>query len=290
MVYRVTITCLQYAYDLNGNVILKTNPNGNASANTYDALNRLVKRVDGNNKLDLNYYYDLGGNVVQFNEYIGNITSPYLMTAGYDAHDRLVSEGIVNDRFCQIINYRYDAAGNRVYFYENRYSDSGGNLYNQVRNYSVNSLNQISTISENFQKIDTSYMPVGNAELKTTSFVYNTRGNMESITEGTTVHQFYYNEFDMLDAATKSVNGNQVSNNYSFYDYRGRRLKQSYTSDTEDYDLHYTYSGGTSVSQRKGMGNNFKETLFYRGSDMGGGVGGINYDFLEIIALSSMVF
>ena len=39
----------------------------------------------------------------------------------------------------------------------------------------------------------------------------------------------------------------------------------------------FVYSGGTSVSQRKGMGNNFKETFFYRGSDMGGGVGGINY-------------
>ena len=53
------------------------------------------------------------------------------------------------------------------------------------------------------------------------------------------------------------------------YDYRGRRISHIENED----ETQYSYGDGVSVLETKDS----KTTLFYRGSDQGGGVGGINY-------------
>ena len=268
----------QYAYDLNGNVVLKTNPNGNESISSYDALNRLSSREDLYNKLKLAYYYDLGGNVVRAYDGYGNYASSNRidMHAGYDAFDRLKNYYLYDGTMRQY-TYTYDAAGNRLTEYYNHGGSGAREFYSKSTTYNVNSLNQINSLRLGRQNYVGYYdsSPTGAPIIKNVVFSYSSRGNMTAINDDTTLMAFEYDQFDML--AKTFENGIEKTSNA--YDYRGRRLSHANGNKTTTY----YYSGGTSASQSEmtGTTGNPKTTLFYRGSDMGGGVGGINYAELD---------
>ena len=71
--------------------------------------------------------------------------------------------------------------------------------------------------------------------------------------------------------ATTELGGDEsvVRETSNAYDYRGRRISHIENED----ETQYSYGDGVSVLETKDA----KTTLFYRGSDQGGGVGGINY-------------
>lgn len=111
------------------------------------------------------------------------------------------------------------------------------------------------------------FLPDGN-------ITYDERGNLTEIEEDGVSTTFNYDEFDMLI----STNGGGEYSTHT-YDYRGRRVEHGFGNANKEYQTTYTYSDGTNVLETKLDMNNASEktTLFYRGSDQGGGVGGINY-------------
>ena len=107
-----------YAYDAVGNLAGTTYPNGNSSAYTFDALNRLTQVTNsGPSGLISSYTYALGaaGNRLQVVE-AGPAATARTVSYSYDAVQRLTQEaidepGTAND---QTIAYSYDAVGNRA--------------------------------------------------------------------------------------------------------------------------------------------------------------------------------
>lgn len=88
---------------------------------------------------------------------------------------------------------------------------------------------------------------------------------------------------DPLEIDNNGINpAEQASNTpeikYS-YDYRGRRIAVDKTEIGGKYHT-YSYSGGNVVAEYEADTKNGEQQLirlYYRGPDMGGGVGGINY-------------
>ncbi len=92
-----------YTYDSKGNLVSKTDANGVITTYSYDAARRLLGKVFPDQS-QVTYSYDAAGRLSQIaNEHIG-----YAMT--YDAMGRVTEVRDSNDR---VINYAFDATGNR---------------------------------------------------------------------------------------------------------------------------------------------------------------------------------
>ena len=80
---------------------------------------------------------------------------------------------------------------------------------------------------------------------------------------------------DTFKGKSEGANYEQIRTQ-STYDYRGRRIKREVStvlSDAKTKTKEYSYADGVSVLETSTSGT----TLTYRGSDQGGGVGGVNY-------------
>ena len=251
-------------------------PNGITITNTYDSLNRLTsttsKKPDGTSVITGEYKYDAAGNV----RYILQETAEnkHLLLVSYDDYDRMVKEEMKVDGDMYTAqpewNHSYDDADNY-----NGWSEyvvipgpgvrfvTGGRSHTQM-----NSLNQVGK---------TIYFPGDSMEAR---YGYDEMGNMAQIIS------FYYNApvghqehiinytFDGFGRMIKIENEERIIE-YE-YDYRGRLMRrvERELPDGENVETaRMSYSGGTSVLEK-----NVENTLrFYRGSDMGGGVGGLLY-------------
>ena len=251
-------------------------PNGITITNTYDSLNRLTsttsKKPDGTTVITGEYKYDAAGNV----RYILQETAEnkHLLLVSYDDYDRMVKEEMKVDGDMYTAqpewNHSYDDADNY-----NGWSEyvvipgpgvrfvTGGRSHTQM-----NSLNQVGK---------TIYFPGDSMEAR---YGYDEMGNMAQIIS------FYYNApvghqehiinytFDGFGRMIKIENEERIIE-YE-YDYRGRLMRrvERELPDGENVETaRMSYSGGTSVLEK-----NVENTLrFYRGSDMGGGVGGLLY-------------
>lgn len=246
---------VKYGYDLNGNPVFQSYPNGVAIKRTYDSLNRLgtitAKKSDGSLLMYGEYKYDAAGNV----RYICQVCDEksYVVSIEYDAFDRIVTEyPIGNDDNLNpfIHRYTYDSAGNTLmYMIEQDGFPWDG------RAYSYNSLNQMST-SNFYPGIPGNY-------------TYDAMGNFISH------HEIYSEEYEnTTDPLKYDGFGRYVGNSSAkhVYDYRGRLISTINLLNGK-YTYKGTYSGGTSVIDESGA----NKTYLYRGLDMGGGVGGINY-------------
>lgn len=258
-----------YEYDMMENVVRKTNPTGHVTLNTFDALNRLAAR--SGEHMDMRYYFDLGGNVTSFTETYGGLKT-WKMSASYDAFDRLKSDSLAEYPAGDVHGreFTYDNAGNRTSEVYTHTEASGAETVKQTF-YAINALNQIEDISGTMSR--TSGGSVEHLPFTAPKVYYNDRGNVSKIVEGVKTVELAYDQFDMLEGTTVKQNGTAVNTTANVYDHRGRRL--SHTSG--DTTTAYFYAGGTSASETKADESGAKTTLFYRGSDMGGGVGGINY-------------
>lgn len=251
-------------------------PNGITITNTYDSLNRLTsttsKKPDGTSVITGEYKYDAAGNV----RYILQETAEnkHLLLVSYDDYDRMVKEEMKVDGDMYTAqpewDHSYDDADNY-----NGWSEyvvipgpgvrfvTGGRSHTQM-----NSLNQVGK---------TIYFPGDSMEAR---YGYDEMGNMAQIIS------FYYNApvghqehiinytFDGFGRMIKIENEERIIE-YE-YDYRGRlmgRIERELPDGENVETVRMSYSGGTSVLE-KDEGNTLR---FYRGLDMGGGVGGLLY-------------
>ncbi len=262
-----------YSYDLNGNIIGKGYPNRSSVENHYDALNRLVNcYVNAKYSFNLYYEYDTCGNLTHMSS--NNGIYPLYIDMSYDAFDRLVLNIHYRERsICQYVSYSYDKNSNRLSKTLLQTAGNYSDFLTKYFDYEINSLNQIVSVSEEEIYYDNNMQALPSI-YKTKNISYNERGNLTEIEEDGVSTTFNYDEFDMLI----STNG---GGEYSIhtYDYRGRRVEHGFGNANKEYQTTYTYSDGTNVLETKLDMNNVSEktTLFYRGSDQGGGFGGINY-------------
>ncbi|MCP4713111.1 MAG: RHS repeat protein, partial [Planctomycetes bacterium] len=99
---------IQYAYDLVGNLVRLTYPDGKRVSYEYDAADRLLKVTDWANRVT-RYSYDANGRLIR--EMRPNGT---FMTREYDAAGQLVQQKDVDveGELIRQFNFAYDAAGN----------------------------------------------------------------------------------------------------------------------------------------------------------------------------------
>ena len=153
-----------YSYDAAGRLSQRDLGNGTSTVYTYDAAGQLLsivnKASDDSVNSQYDYTYDNAGRLTHADTPDGQ------WEYGYDAIGQLVTAKRPNG---QLIQYRYDAAGNRVEVITD----------GQTTSYSTNELNQITQ--------------VGSAV-----YTYDDDGNLISIVDGDDVSTFVYNDENRL--------------------------------------------------------------------------------------------
>lgn len=242
-----------YGYDLGGNVVAKTLPNGDAVTTHYDGLGRAYEE-EGLSAQGILYHYlslcDGVGNLRSSTEYTAGV-APRKVTMDYDKADRLTSEVItdLNGQPVSTTTYDYDPANNRWHKTANGVTAT----------YSYNNLNQLTTWSDT----------AGNGA----SYGYDFNGNRVSRTVGGVSDVYTYDtENRLVGLAKNTVQASTTPGTYGYvYDYRTRRVARTETGAT----MQMVFSGGTSVQEYSAPGVVSAE--YVRGSDWGGGVGGVLY-------------
>ena len=258
MIERGRVT--NYLYDLNSNIQTKSYSNGDICSNGYDALNRKTTMVALNGANDLyqyDYVYDLANNLIEITEDYpeSSTVKDRTIINSYDRIYRLTQELV--DEFSNgsadvTTDYVYDDSHNRI-----EKNVIGGTLSGSW-SYSYNSLNQIITTT-------------GSATL---SYTYDENGNRLTKTENNKVDHYTYDIQNRLVGLDYQSGERGVIGQYEYaYDYRTRRVERN-ESAAGGQNTKMVYSGGTTCHEEESG----KVTVEYiRGSDYGGGVGGVLY-------------
>jgi RHS repeat-associated protein len=266
-----------YGYDLNGNVTSKTLPNGTATFSTFDALNRRLletTRAGGGTGALVSSFsysiptagnpsgYDKVGNVLQIAESYGRAdVKARTVTNVYDRAYRLTSETVVETGGATVAStYSHDKSNNRTSKAVTGGSNPGtwSSIYGSTTD-GYNS-NQLKTVTKSGV---------------VTSFLYNANGNrITKLVGGVNVQSYSYDFENRLTTLTDSTKGTFA---YS-YDHRTRRVGRNEQGGVgvpaASADL--SFSGGLSVQEyASGSATPTVETI--RGSDYGGGIGGVLY-------------
>jgi len=239
-----------YTYDPNGNVASKTLPNGDVVSSVYDKLNRTttLSAINGSSADLYNYTYDYdkAGNVRRVVEAYGNIALNRVVINAYDDINRLEEE-VVTGSGAGTTSFGYDDANNRTSMVK-----SG-----TTTTYDYNSLNQLTDWNDG---------------VKSAAYEYDDNGNRTIYTvSGIGACSYYWDYENRLIAAEK---GSPEAGIYNFnYDYRSRRVNTIHSRNS--FNTHkISFSGGVSVREYSGT---TPLVDYVRGSDYGGGVGGILY-------------
>ena len=243
---------LTASYDLVGNLLNETDPEGNATAYEYDPVGRMTAVTDalGNTT---RYDYDAADNLTRVTDALGHVTS-----YTYDALGNLTSETdalgntvmysytpegwleTVTDAEGHVTRYSYDKTGNTLS------ADYAGE---QTETNTYNELGLLTTVTTAegdtlYQYDDASRLiSVTQPSGDTVSYTYDSHGNRSSMTypNGKTV-KYTYDEMNRL-IAVKGVDGETTK--YS-YDALGRRI----ATDGVKEDTVYAYDEvGNLVSQ-----------------------------------------
>jgi len=255
-----------YRYDLAENIREKSQPNGDVIKRTFDALGRKFTITGpGTSGSELYVYthtFDLFGNLVRIVEtYPAGQLTPRTVTNTNDGADRLTVETVTGTN-AATTTYAYDRANNRTV----RTIDDG--TPETWRYVMVAGLN----------RLDHAYI--------------DTNGDA-TWTTGEPRRNYAYNNLGVLTAITGSE-GDTTDQNFD-YDYENRLLDVTDTADSKDYAYDYrtrralrdesaaggastavTFSGGTSAREYDN-GATTPTVEYVRGSDYGGGIGGILY-------------
>ena len=251
-----------YGYDLNGNIVQKTAPNGDSETYSFDALNRAtIESAQTGGAVALfnyQYGYDLGSNVLTVAETYPSGLNNRLVTNAYDAINRLHTETVTGSAPNAVTTYAYDAANNRS---SKVITGAGADSIS----YSYNTLNQ-----------PTSY--TSSVTGRSVALTYDLNGNrsMRVVTGGTDngTDTYSYDFENRLIGLVKGSGGGTGTYAYS-YDYRTRRIVRD-ESLASGAVTDLVFSGGTSVQEYSGSTPTL-QVEYVRGSDYGGGVGGILY-------------
>jgi RHS repeat-associated protein len=239
-----------YEYDLNGNVRKKQKQTGTSIVVTtiqvFDALNRMTSSEDKNGSSStLSKFvnsFDTAGNVTKIVETHGNSFTNRTVLMGYDKVYRLTSEKVIQSGVTNTTLHWYDKGFNRV-------SNSVAGVKTIFR---YNALNQVTN------------MVTGSKQV---FFTYDTNGNRTSRKEGANQDTYAYDDDNRLVQVLKSG----TTHNYT-YDYRTRRVERVEGTTT----TKVVFSGGLSVAEFDN-GAATPTVQYVRGSDYGGGIGGVLY-------------
>jgi RHS repeat-associated protein len=247
-----------YGYDVRGQEVLETLPNGDSVSITHDAIGRETSRLGRNaSSSELYRYtmsYDATGNVRRVAEsYAPQPGLDRTVTNSYDAINRLRYE-VVTGASAATTEYRYDDANNRT-----ARIVAGGPKSGSVQ-YGYNELNQL----------------VSETGARTATYSYDFDGNRISQTvnagAGAETTLYGYDYENRLIGWQGVVAGQQATLSYR-YDYRTRRVTRTENALTTSV----VFSGGQSVQEYEAGAGPNPVVEYVRGSDMGGGVGGMLY-------------
>ena len=203
----------QTSYDLVGNVLTATAPNGNQTTNIYDSLNRLIQ-VDDKIGLVASYGYDAVGNLLSQADGNANTTQ-----YAHDVLNRLV---ITTDAMGSTSTSYYDPVGNLLQVTD-RMTNSTLYAYDAL-NRRTNTVDAIGCV---------------------TAFTYDGVGNLLAITDANS-HTTRY-EYDALNRKVKEIYpdlpgpGEPPESNKRFFTYDGVGNQTSRT-DQKGYTTVYLYS------------------------------------------------
>ncbi|MEM6821457.1 MAG: RHS repeat-associated core domain-containing protein, partial [Verrucomicrobiota bacterium] len=254
-----------YQYDLNGNTTKRILPNNDETLKTYDPLNRvetITTKTAGTTTLSTySHTYDLVGNVVEIDEdYAAGGLTDRIITTAYDNANRLTSETILTSGVGTVTTtYTLDDAHNRTQKTVNEGTTT------TTTTYTYNALNQLLTANDS--STNRSYTYDNNGNRATRSI---TQSPNPTITDSYTYD--YENRLVLLDHQTNTDVTKRGAYTYT-YDYRTRRVERNEAS-AGGTSTKIIFSGGTSV-QEYDLGSTTPDVEYIRGSDYGGGVGGI---------------
>lgn len=273
-----------YTFDLNGNITRKTLPNGQYTDKIFDRLNRTVKSltktllgvllVSTDSTAAVAPYssgYDNMGSLLKTTEqYAHASVKNRTLTNSYDKTYRLTQEILDQSGTggtVQTTAYQYDRSNNRhrktvtvgstvTEDYEHNYGDgdNGANSH-QLK----------------------SFGPWGGAATHT--FTYDANGSrLTMATAGRTDTYLYDDEKRLvsLDYQTDADANKRGSHIYQ-YDHRTRRVTRNESAITGGTDNRLVFADGLSVQEHGASITSSPVVEYIRGSDYGGGMGGVLY-------------
>ncbi len=280
-----------YEYDLAGNIQRKNQLNNDSVTKFYDALGRaiVITGPAGTDNLPFYQYqnqFDLYGSLTRIDETYSSTDAPLTdrtIINTYDGVNRLTEEAISTVAETISTTYTYDDAHNRT---RKKVTQDDGTTVVTVEDSSflyTNSLNQIDSFTDNVtgKKVSYTYDANGNRLTSATDL------DGDTINDHTT--QYVYDYENRLVQHQKTA-GSDVDTYHYAYDYRTRRTLRDETGATDANSVsgaktYLVFSGGVSVQEWNDVDGNHNidptiDTLdvqYVRGSDYGGGIGGILY-------------
>ena len=275
-----------YKYDINGNLVERYFSNGQKVVCTYDALNRSISRTataNGQPLQTFTYTYDNLVNVTKMVEsYAMEGVGDRVVNIGYDRNYRLKEEDIFeNGGAVMSTRYVYDAASNRT----NKTVFGGPNpgsinsVYNNL-NQLISATNGITGKTATFSyDLNGNRIKQTRSDGQVTDYVYDPSNRLISVSDAGKVKTIDISGPNGLKTQAHFT----VDSTYGYtYDYRTRRIARDENGKKTDI----VFLGGTSVMEFEGAGNGAAPNRaagtvptveYVRGSDLGGGIGGILY-------------
>ena len=256
-----------YQYDLAGNRLRCQQSNGVEEITAYDALSRktslLTRRYNSPKPVSkFGYSYDLSSNVVRIIEENAAVPSREI-TNIYDRTYRLTQESIAAGSKVENTNFAYDKAHNRIGRIRSTYlsgnlSTSFADTFTYGNPSNGKNSNQLVLYHDAKRNIDVSYS-------------YDANGNRyQRLENGSPTHTYAWDSRNRLIEVTMPAGTSAYG-----YDYRTRRVIRNESSAGGSSDV-ITFSGGTSIFERP-LNTSAPTVEYIRGSDWGGGIGGILY-------------
>ena len=259
----------RYDYALNGNITQKTLPNGNVCQMSYDALNRKLSkstRTSGGTLISsfdhstaLSPYpssYDNVGNVLRIAEDYGDPNlENRVVTNIYDQVYRITREELATSSLTTT-DYLYDKANNRI---EKEVTSGSASPVTEVYLYgdTTDGLN-----SNQLKSLATG------ADIRT--YDYDANGNRIEERLNAVVSRSYAYDYDNR---LITLNDSALGSYEYAYDSRTRRVLRDETQGSGQR-TELSFSAGNSVQEIESSATTVE---YIRGSDYGGGVGGILY-------------
>ena len=260
-----------YGYDLAGNVTRKTLPNASVTLCVFDFLGRKLTetaKTSGGGMISAFDYseaqgtypsgYDKVGNVLKITEQYGRAdVKGRSVTNLYDRTYRLTTETIVETAGSTIATaYFYDKNNNRSSKVVTGGSNPGTWAFALGTTTDGYNSNQVKSVTKG---------------ATVTSFLYDSNGNRTDKKIGATSVQTYGYDFE-----NRLVSLAELTKTFAYsYDHRTRRVgrNESAAGGTAD---QISFAGGLSVQEYLGSATT-PAVEYIRGSDYGGGIGGVLY-------------
>jgi RHS repeat-associated protein len=261
-----------YAFDLNGNVLVKLLDNGGKEVRTYDARNRVStlenKAADGSTISKYAYQYDRVGNVMEVAEtYPPGSLPNRTITNTYDGTYRLTNEKIVTAGVGTVETaYTYDKGNNRVAKVVSGGSDAGTTSYEIGNGSNGAGANQIKSAT----------LP----DSSVVSYAYDANGNRTQKVAGGHTDLYSYDYENRLVGLVFATGGSGTGVYAYQYDYRTRRVVRTELGAV----TLVVFSGGVSIEEFGSAGPASPIVEYIRGHDYGGGVGGLEYSVRSALA------